>query len=87
MQLPLTEKGYIANSIAKFVLDHPEEKDILKAYNKWVVQERFMNYSLGQADTVVFCLDIFDTCINGISPELLREIYINEMLCLQETYL
>jgi hypothetical protein len=39
MQLPLTEKGYIANSIAKFVLDHPEEKDILKAYNKWVVKK------------------------------------------------
>ncbi len=78
MYLPLSQKGQMSNSIARFVLNHPEITDCLEAYNQWVRHEQFRDFPLGQSETVSFCLEIFNTCINFLTREQLEEILYNE---------
>ncbi len=83
--LPISEKSQMANSIADFVLQNPQYTDVIEAYNAWVQKERYRAFPWGKADTTVFCLDIFNSCINLMSRQLLQDVYFDEQRFLMET--
>lgn len=76
--LPLSENSLIANSIANFVLGHPDIKDIISAYNEWVKTEQYRALPLRGAKQTSFCLEIFSTCLEKLTSEQLNEIMYNE---------
>ena len=85
-QMPITEKSQIANSIARFVLAHPDLDNILDAYNMWASEQRFRCFPWGEAWMVAFSLEIFNTCIHKLSRELLDDLYYDEECILIKTH-
>ena len=84
LYLPLTDKGKVSNSIAGFVLNHPELHDIMDAYNQWAREEIHSDFPWSADWFPSFCLDIFSTCMFKMSRKMLQRIYYQEMRCLYQ---
>lgn len=84
-KIPISDRGCMANSIAQYVLDHPDTKDIMEAYNDWVRQEQHRDFPWGDADVVVLCLELFHTFIHAIPQEVLADICYDEACQLIQT--
>lgn len=85
MQVPLSDHGRISNSIANYVLEHPDNRELIPLYNGWVHKESKKNFPLHNPDTLLFCLQIFETCLK-LPRDLLAEIQEDEasILCGKE---
>ncbi len=83
--LPLSERGAIANSVANFVLENPEYTNILEAYNAWVQKERYRDFPWGDADMVALCLELFDAYLHKLPRDMLEDIMYDEMCQLLQT--
>lgn len=71
---PLNLESIIANSIARYVLAHPELTDTVQAYNAWVVDEaKACNYPMDHKMTM-FALEQFDCDLHLQTRERLREM-------------
>lgn len=80
--LPLSDKGRMSQSIAGFVVQHPEFTDIIAAYNAWVTEVQWRSFPWDETDIVPFCLNIFDVCMNKLTRKTLEDIYYSEEMLL-----
>lgn len=70
--LELQIKNMLANSIAQWVLDHPDQKDVIAAYNDWSAHVARRGGFPNDHETTIFELEMFDCCINHITAKLLK---------------
>ena len=77
-QIILSDQAVMSNSIAAFVLRHPEIDNVDDAYNCWVQEEQWKDYPWTDPDTPVFCLHMLDVCMHKIDRETLDEIQYEE---------
>lgn len=73
-QVPLYIESYIANSIARFVLNNPDITDTVEAYNKWACSDAVHAGFRIDEKMTLFCLEQFDGCLHRLSPEFLKEL-------------
>lgn len=72
MPKPLNIESIVANSIAQFVLDHPEMNETIAAYNAWAGDIAIKkSYPMDHAMTL-FAIEQFDACIHHQTPERLQ---------------
>lgn len=76
-QLPLADKGYMTNSIADFILRHPQLTDPMEAYNLWALEARSRDFPWKDAESIAFCIEMFSACIK-MPKDLLGELYYDE---------
>lgn len=83
-QMPLSGKAIMSNSIVCYVLAHPELTDALDAYGKWAREESWRNYAWNDPDITVYCIHLFDFCMNTIDRETLEAVWAEEKRILAE---
>jgi len=65
-------ESIMANSIMKYVLAHPDEKDPFEAFNNWVTTEAILkHFPVGDQEKMKLAYEWFDLYINKCPRETL----------------
>lgn len=68
---PLGLESIVANSILDYVIDHPDEREPLSAYNDWVPTAIKRFFPIDEPSMAMFALKQFETYILKCSRESL----------------
>ena len=71
---PLNMESIVANSIARFVLDHPEYGDTVDAYNAWAGDVAIASSYPMDHQMTMFAIEQFDCCIHRQPKERLKAL-------------
>lgn len=79
-------KNFMADSIGRFVLAHPDITDVIEAFTVWSETIARPAAYPGSYDYMLFCLDVFEHCIHQVTPEFIQKCLETEQRCYQRQY-